>query len=268
MVFILTDDQRADTLGVAGHPHLKTPNLDRLAGEGVRFANAFVTTSLCSPSRASFLSGLYAHRHGVINNFTDFPAKLPSFPRRLHEGGYRTAYIGKWHMGEDDDSPRPGFDYWASHKGQGNYVDNEFNVNGQRRQIPGYYTTAVTDLAVDFIDRESQGEKPFCLILGHKAPHTPYTPEPKYAQEFDGVSFGYPESAFQLEGKPEWVVRAARYLAWHLRAAVWLSREVSGSFRSRGGGLRPVRESLPGDDSQHRRLGRKGRAGADQSGRG
>ena len=100
VVFILTDDQRWDPVGCEGHPFLKTPHLDRLAAEGARFANMFVTTSLCSPSRASFLSGLYAHTHGVVNNFTDYPADLASFPRRLQEAGYQTAYIGKWHMGE------------------------------------------------------------------------------------------------------------------------------------------------------------------------
>src|ERR1051325_4128034 len=110
VLFILTDDQRWDCMSCAGHPFLKTPNIDRIANEGVRFANAFVTTSLCSPSRASFLSGLYAHTHGVVNNFTDYPQDLPSYPRRLQSAGYRTAYIGKWHMGEQSDDPRPGFD--------------------------------------------------------------------------------------------------------------------------------------------------------------
>ena len=130
VLVIITDDQRWDAMSCAGHPFLKTPNIDRLAHEGVRFTNAFVTTSLCSPSRASMLSGLYAHRHGVLNNFTDYPNHLPNYPRRLHELGYETAYIGKWHMGEQEDQPRPGFDFWMSHRGQGNYFDNEFNING------------------------------------------------------------------------------------------------------------------------------------------
>ena len=215
VVFILTDDQRWDHLGCAGHPTLRTPNLDRLAAEGARFANAFVTTSLCSPSRASFLSGLYAHGHGVINNFTDYPADLPSYPRRLKESGYATAYIGKWHMGEDDDSPRPGFDHWASHRGQGDYFDNEFNVDGTRKVIPGYYTTVVTNLAVDYLERSGRDDRPFCLIVGHKAPHTPYTPEPKYAPRIgaDAPLVGYPRSAFDLEGKPDWIAR--RLDTWH-----------------------------------------------------
>lgn len=211
VVFILTDDQRWDQMSCAGHPFLKTPHIDRLAGEGVRFANAFVTTSLCSPSRASFLSGLYAHTHGVVNNFTDYPANLPSFPRRLQETGYETAYIGKWHMGEEDDSKRPGFDYWVTHKGQGDYHDTTFNVNGTRRVVTGYYTTVVTDMALEWLNREH--EKPFLLILGHKAPHTPFTPEQQYEHLYDGVEIDYPSSAFQLAGKPDWV--RERLNTWH-----------------------------------------------------
>jgi N-acetylglucosamine-6-sulfatase len=98
VLFVLCDDLRWDSLGCTGHPHLKTPHIDRLAREGVLFANTFCTTSLCSPSRASILSGLYAHAHGVTDNFTEFPAEMASFPKLLHEAGYETAYIGKWHM--------------------------------------------------------------------------------------------------------------------------------------------------------------------------
>ncbi len=210
VVFIITDDQRWDCMSCAGHPILKTPNLDRLAAEGARFTNAFVTTSLCSPSRASFLSGLYAHSHGVLNNFTDYPRDLPSFPRRLHEAGYHTAYIGKWHMGEEDDSPRPGFDYWVSHRGQGVYYDNEFNVNGKRQVIPGYYTHVVTEIAVKWL---RQARPPFLLCLGHKAPHTPFTPEEKYRHVYDHIPINYPWSAYLLEGKPRWI--HDRLTTWH-----------------------------------------------------
>jgi len=211
VVFILTDDQRWDQLSCAGHPFLKTPNLDRIAAEGAWFRNMFVTTSLCSPSRASYLSGLYSHSHGVVNNFTDYPDDLPSFPRRLHEEGYETAYIGKWHMGEQDDRRRPGFDYWASHKGQGTYYDCTFNINGTRKVLKGYYTHRVTDLAVEWIRREH--ERPFLLILGHKAPHTPFTPEKRYEHIYDHVRIKYPESAFHLDDKPAWIRQ--RLTTWH-----------------------------------------------------
>lgn len=213
VLVILTDDQRADALGVAGHPHLKTPHIDRLAHEGVYFRRAFCTTSLCSPSRASILSGLYAHRHQVQDNFTEFPEKLDSFPRRLQAAGYATAYLGKWHMGENNDEKRPGFDYFVSHKGQGKYYDTEFNVDGQRRTIPGYYTHVVTDLALDWLKRPRPAEQPFLLMVGHKAPHSFYTPEPKYAHAFDDVAVEYPASAFQLDDKPAWFRK--RLDTWH-----------------------------------------------------
>ena len=211
VVFILTDDQRWDQLSCEGHPFLKTPHLDRLAAEGARFANMFVTTSLCSPSRASFLSGLYAHTHGVVNNFTDYPAELPSFPRSLQTAGYETAYIGKWHMGEGSDERRPGFDYWVTHKGQGKYYDTEFNVNGRRQVKKGYYTHRVTDMAIDWL--EQKHDRPFMLILGHKAPHTPFTPEEKYRHIYDDIAILYPETAFALEDKPDWVKQ--RIDTWH-----------------------------------------------------
>ena len=212
VVFILTDDQRWDGMSCGGHPFLKTPNMDRIAGEGVRFANMFVTTSLCSPCRASYLSGLYAHTHKVINNFTDYPVNLPSYHRRLRDAGYETAYIGKWHMGEQSDEQRPGFDYWASHKGQGKYFDNTFNINGTRESLKGYYTHRVTELAVDWL-RRPRG-RPFLLILGHKAQHCPFEPEPKYAHAFDDVKIEKPPTWNDTgEGKPEWVRQ--RVPTWH-----------------------------------------------------
>jgi len=215
VVVVFTDDQRSDCLGIHPKPLLgmKTPHLDRLAREGAWFENMFVTTSLCSPSRASFLSGLYAHTHGVMNNFTDYPNDLASYPRRLHAAGYHTAYIGKWHMGEQDDRKRPGFDYWITHKGQGKYYDTTFNVNGRRQVVKGYYTTVVTKMAVDWIERQRDASRPFLLILGHKAPHGPFVPEEKYRHTYDHLRIPYPDSAFDLETKPDWVKQ--RLDTWH-----------------------------------------------------
>jgi arylsulfatase A-like enzyme len=213
ILFILLDDIRWDAVGYAGHPHLRTPQIDRIANEGVNFANAFCTTSLCSPSRASLLGGVYAHRHGVTNNFTEFPTALNSFPRALQQAGYATAYVGKYHMGEDNDEPRPGFDYFVTHKGQGQYFDTEFNFNGERREVvKGYYTTVVTDMALDWLGQTS-AEKPWLLMLGHKAPHSFYTPEPKYERTFEHVDVTYPQSAFELDDKPEWITE--RRYTWH-----------------------------------------------------
>ncbi|PHS11196.1 MAG: acetylglucosamine-6-sulfatase [Blastopirellula sp.] len=213
VLFILTDDQRYDALSCMGHPHLKTPHIDQLAEEGLLFKNHFCTTSLCSPSRASILSGLYAHTHGVSNNFTEYPTEMISFPLRLQESGYNTAYIGKWHMGEKNDDPRPGFDYFVTHKGQGKYFDTEFNFNGKgRRIVKGYYTTVVTDMAEKWIS-EQKDDKPWMLMLGHKAPHSFYLPEKKYEHVFDDVDIQYPETAFNLEDKPAWFKK--RLDTWH-----------------------------------------------------
>lgn len=214
VVLILTDDQRWDCLGVAGHPYLKTPHIDRLAKEGAYFKNAFCTTSLCSPSRASILSGLYAHKHGVSNNFTEYPAAMASFPQQLRGAGYTTGYIGKYHMGEENDEPRPGFDYFVTHKGQGKYFDTEFNLNGKKREmVKGYYTTVVTDMALDWLAQQEKSDKPFCLMLGHKAPHSFYFPEEKYAHAFDDAKIAYPDSAFKLDDKPDWIKQ--RLSTWH-----------------------------------------------------
>jgi arylsulfatase A-like enzyme len=213
VLFVLCDDLRQDALGCYGSEHVKTPNIDRLAKEGVLFQNSFCTTSLCSPSRASILSGLYAHTHGVTNNFTEYPTAMESFPQVLQKAGYATAYIGKYHMGEENDEPRPGYDYFVTHKGQGKYFDTEFNFHGQKREVvKGYYTTVVTDLTLDWLKKQDSA-KPWCMFLGHKAPHSFYTPEPKYEHRFDDVRVPYPATAFQLEDKPKWITE--RLYTWH-----------------------------------------------------
>jgi N-acetylglucosamine-6-sulfatase len=179
VVFILMDDVRWDELGCVGHPFVKTPNIDRIAREGALFRNFFATTPLCSPSRASFLTGLYPHAHGVTDN-TDHDAlshRLVTFLRLLHDGGYATAFLGKWHMGTDD-SPRPGIDHWIGFKGQGDYIDPELNVNGKVEKTPGYATDILNARAVEYVRRPH--DKPFVLYLSHKAVH------PNLVQRPDG----------------------------------------------------------------------------------
>ena len=213
VLLILCDDLRTDALGCYGSKQVRTPAIDSIAARGVRFANAFCTTSLCSPSRASLLTGLYAHRHGVRDNFTELPNHLPHWPGRLQSAGYRTAYLGKWHMGEANDEPRPGFDWFVTHRGQGKYFNNEWNLNGTERVTkPGYYTTVVTDMALEWL-RDQSRDQPWVLCLGHKAPHSFYQPEDKYAHTFDSVAVPYPDSAFHLEGKPQWITQ--RLDTWH-----------------------------------------------------
>ena len=174
IVFILIDDLRWDELGCAGHPFAQTPNIDRIAREGVSFRNAFATTPLCSPSRASFLTGRYPHAHGIVDNVdrSDLSHRLVTWPLLLHGVGYETGYVGKWHMGVDDTS-RPGFDYWVSVKGQGNYIDPELNDNGRIVKAAGYVTDIFNDRAVEFLKRPRS--RPFVLYLSHKAVHPDVT---------------------------------------------------------------------------------------------
>ncbi len=213
VLFILTDDQRWDCVSLNPKSTIATPNIDRLGHEGVYFPNHFCTTSLCSPSRASILSGLYAHAHGVSDNFTEYPDDMPSWPRELQKSGYETGYIGKYHMGEGNDDVRGGFDYFVTHKGQGQYFDNEFRFNGgESRLVKGYYTTVVTDMAEEWL-RTRSDEKPWSLILGHKAPHSFYFPEARYEHAFDHVHVPYPASAFLLEDNDPWY--RERLDTWH-----------------------------------------------------
>lgn len=215
VVFVLTDDQRWDAISLAtnGQGPLQTPHIDRLGREGVYFRNAFATTALCSPSRASILTGQYAHAHGVKDNFTEFPAATPTWPLLLQQNGYDTAYVGKYHMGETNDEPRPGFTYFATHRGQGQYFDTEWRINGgERRVIPGYYTSVVSGLAEEWI-RNRSGDKPWAIMIGHKAPHSFYTPEEKYKTAFADVQVPYPASAFMLDDKPAWY--RDRQPTWH-----------------------------------------------------
>jgi N-acetylglucosamine-6-sulfatase len=206
ILLILTDDQRADAVGASGRfPFLETPHIDRLAAEGTSFENAFVTTSLCSPSRASILTGTYAHRHGVLSNDREdlFGSTLPAFPQLLREAGYETAFIGKWHMSERSD-PRPGFDYWLSFSGQGVYSDPVLNENGRELREKGYITDILTEYAERWLERER--DAPFALIVSHKASHHPFTPAPRHANAFADASLPRPGNyRDDLSGKPAWL---------------------------------------------------------------
>jgi len=214
IVFILTDDQRYDALGVL-NPYFTTPHLDALAQNGILFENAFVTTALCSPSRASILSGQWAHRHGVLDNVTALDPATPTFPLALQEAGYETAFIGKWHMGGESDAPRPGFDHWVSFRGQGIYINQPFNVNGEYVQTQGHNADRVTDFAVEFLRREHA--KPFMLYVSHKAVHADFIPAERHAESYNGRDYPFPDSMADTEenyaGKPAWV-RAQRN-TWH-----------------------------------------------------
>lgn len=202
ILFILVDDLRWDALGCTGHPFSRTPNIDRLAQEGALFRNTFVTTPLCSPARASFLTGQYVRTNGIRGNGPNGPRshELITFPRRLHDAGYETAYVGKWHMGNDD-TRRPGFDRWVSFKGQGAHVDPELNIDGDVKKHPGYMTDLLTDHSVEFLKQPRT--KPFCLYLGYKAVHGPFVPAPRHKDLYsDAPIVRSPNAQDTNEGKP------------------------------------------------------------------
>ncbi len=202
-VFILTDDQRYDALSCMGHPFLKTPNIDRIGREGAIFRNAFVTTALCAPSRGSFLTGKYAHSHGVRNNGIQFDDSQPTFPSVLKQSGYETAFIGKWHMAGQE-GPRQGFDYWFSFRGQGAYYNPTVNENGEVRRVGTYMTDLLTNKAVEWLRKPRNS--PFCLYLSHKAVHGPFEPAVRHRKLFSDAKIERPASmADTLEGKPAWV---------------------------------------------------------------
>jgi N-acetylglucosamine-6-sulfatase len=221
ILVVLIDDLRFDEIGAAGHPYVETPSIDRLAAEGAMFTSAFHVVSLCSPNRASILTGQYPTRHGIIDNVARdlLSHRLETFPRTLQASGYETGFIGKWHMGNDP-TPRPGFDSWVSFPGQGQLFDPQLWEDGGLHEVPGYITDILTDRALAFVDREH--DRPFFLFLAHKAVHPEavqrddgsvdpavppdYTPAPRHEGRYAGRTFPRRPNTLtrpeELRGKP------------------------------------------------------------------
>lgn len=212
IVFILIDDLRHDVFGFAGHPFIQSPNIDALANGGMRFDNAFVTTSLCSPARASFLTGQFMHNHRVVNNSDLMPAGTVTFPQLLKSSGYETAFVGKWHMGGTTDQARPGFDHWVSFRGQGAYFPEgqQLNVDGRRVAQRKYMTDELTDYASDWISSRDQ-KKPFLMYLSHKGVHGLYDPAPRHRDRYKDASIDPPK--WDESGMPMWVKDQRN--SWH-----------------------------------------------------
>ncbi len=251
-LFLLTDDQSYSTLGVTGNPFMKTPNIDRLGREGVVFSNCFVTMSLCAPSRACNLTGLYPHANGIFNNGTRWNQELPTLPRTLHDAGYRTAHIGKFHM-DNDDRVQPGYDYWAAQINQGSYEDPRKNINGQWTDLKGYDTSIVTDQAIEFIRSTKRGQ-PFCAWLGYKACHGPFTPAPGHENDFAHVEFKPPASFFvDDQGKPERVRRNRQRFGGPEEPAATGKRGKKGK-KAQQKGVRSLEQWAERERSQYRCL--------------
>lgn len=176
LLFIMADDHATHALSAYDATLTKTPNLDRLAHEGMRFDNCFCTNALCTPSRATILTGTYNHVNGVTTLETHFDARQPTFPGLIRDAGYRTAMIGKWHLGHGGIHDPRGFDRWAILPGQGDYHDPILIEEGIRQRHAGYVTEILTDLSIEWMERQRHRDGPFALLLHHKAPHRPWDP--------------------------------------------------------------------------------------------
>lgn len=222
VIYILSDDHRYDFMGFTGKvPFLETPNMDKMALEGTHIENAFVTTSLCSPSRASILTGQFSHHHQVVDNQSLIADSIKFFPEYLQAAGYETAFMGKWHMGEHHADPRPGFDHWFSLKGQGNYYNPLININGIEKTFGDstYITDLLTDEALRWLG-ERDGSKPFFLYLSHKGVHADFKPAKRHEGVYADGQPSYPPTMYpeknpdyNYEDVPDWV-KKQRY-SWH-----------------------------------------------------
>ena len=191
ILFIMSDDHAEQAISCYGSKLIDTPNIDRIANEGVRFNNSFVTNSICGPSRATMLTGKYSHLHGLRDNRDQFDDSQMTFPKLLQEAGYQTGIVGKWHLKTDP----TGFDNWKILKGQGQYYNPNFIEQGESRQYTGYATNLITDFAIDTLN-DRDPDKPFCLLVHHKAPHRNWMPDIKHLNEFKDVELPLPETLF------------------------------------------------------------------------
>jgi len=192
IIFIMSDDHARQAIGAYGSYRNTTPNIDRLAQEGMLFENAYVTNSICAPSRAVILTGKHSHINGKIDNSgARFDSSQVTFPKLLQEAGYQTAMIGKWHLR----SQPTGFDYWRILPGQGNYYNPDFVTPDGTERIEGYVTDIITDLAIDWLNNREK-DRPFLLMYHHKAPHREWEPPKRYYKEYINKTFDEPETLF------------------------------------------------------------------------
>ena len=197
ILFIMTDDHSYQTISAYSDKLIKTPNLDRIADEGVIFHNSFVGNSICAPSRATMLTGKHTHKNGQINNSVTFDSSQVTFPKLLKAAGYQTALVGKWHLKSDP----TGFDYWNILPGQGQYYNPDFIEMGEKKRFEGYCTDLTTDFGLNWLDKRNY-EKPFCLLLHHKAPHRTWQPDTLHLDEFKDKIYPVPENFFDnYEGR-------------------------------------------------------------------
>ncbi|RMB62211.1 sulfatase family protein [Tessaracoccus antarcticus] len=193
IVMILTDDHAAHAISAYGSKVNTTPNIDRIAAAGRRLEQCYCTNSICTPSRATILTGTYSHVNGVYGLETPIDSSQPTFVSALHDAGYATAVFGKWHMGEGQGHDPEGFDDWAVLRGQGEYFDPLFITPDGEKVVKGYATDVITDMSLQWLDQRTP-QKPFCLLIHHKAPHRNWLPDDKHAGMYADVAIPVPDT--------------------------------------------------------------------------
>lgn len=191
IIFIMSDDHAMNAISSYGNSINQTPNIDRIADEGIRFTNSFCTNAICGPSRAVLLTGKYNHINGQIDNVVSFDGNQQTFPKLMQQNDYQTALIGKWHLKSDP----TGFDYWNILPGQGNYYNPDFIEMGKKNKIEGYVTNLITDYTLNWLDHRDT-TKPFCVLMHHKAPHRVWMPDLQYINTFDSIDIPIPDNFF------------------------------------------------------------------------
>lgn len=192
ILYIMSDDHSYQTISAYDRRYIETPNIDRLANEGVLFSNSFVANSISGPSRACLLTGKHSHKNGFVDNSTSFDGSQQTFPKLLQQVGYETAIVGKWHLHSDP----TGFNYWNILPGQGDYYNPMFIDNGEKKMMEGYATNITTDIALDWLSSGRDKDKPFCMLLHHKAPHRTWMPDTCDLGMFDDIEFPLPDNFF------------------------------------------------------------------------
>ncbi|MEI7421968.1 MAG: sulfatase [Prolixibacteraceae bacterium] len=191
IILIMTDDHTTQAMSCYGSRLIQTPNLDRIANEGMRFDNCYVSNSLCGPSRACILTGKLSHINGFTDNSKTFDGNQLTFPKLLHQNGYQTGVVGKWHLTSDPQ----GFDFWSVLTGQGEYYNPDFRENGKEVRETGYVTDIISGKALNFI-KNRDVNKPFALLYYHKAPHGNWIPSPEKLGVFNNTNFPEPETLY------------------------------------------------------------------------
>jgi len=231
IIFIMSDDHAEQAISAYGSELVETPNIDRIANEGIRFNNSFVTNSICAPSRAVLLTGKYSSLNGLRDNRDEFDGSQQTFPKLLRAAGYETAIVGKWHLKTEP----TGFDFWKILIGQGEYYTPVFKDVGGTAEYRGYVTDLITDFALDFLEKRDK-KKPFCLLYHHKAPHRNWMPDVKHLQEYADRDLPLPETFYDdYQGRVAAGAQDMRIADMYLSGDLKLHKEYYGEETGTGG---------------------------------